>query len=384
MDNLFDVIVMGGGVVGLAAALAMAQRQYSVALIDAGTFDIDDSQPDLRVYAINQASQTLLQQLGAWQVLDKKRLSPYQHMHVWDGVTNAAIDFDSRMIASSELGTIIEESQLRKALLQKLADYPKVQRFPGQRITQLDSKNTPIKMASEHLCWQGRLLIAADGKGSPARDLLQCKLTTWSYHQQALVARVQTEKPHEKTAWQIFNADGPLAFLPLADVNQCSIVWSTSVRKAGDLMAMPEEEFNTQLTQAFASRLGEVKVLSTRHQFPLQMRHTQDYVGANWLLMGDAAHTIHPLAGLGLNVGLADLRTLLQLMDQQPNQLTSKRVLQAYQRQRKHAVWQTIAMMDSLKWLFANPLLPFARKCGLKICNSLPFIKRLFIEQAAK
>lgn len=385
MTTSFDVLIIGGGVVGLAAALAMAQRHHSVALIDAAAFDIDDSQPDLRVYAINHASQTLMEKLGAWPMLDKKRLAPYEHMHVWDAASQACIDFDSRLIASSELGTIIEESQLRKALLACLSHYSEVTLFAGQRISNVSCEKDWVTIASEQQSWQGRLLIAADGKGSPARDLLKCTMTTWSYHQQALVARVKTEKTHEKTAWQIFNPDGPLAFLPLADSHECSIVWSTTVNKVNHLMALPAEEFNQQLTQAFAARLGQAELLSTRHQFPLQMRHTQQYAGNNWLLMGDAAHTIHPLAGLGLNVGMADLAALLQLMDEEPNQLPDKRVLQAYQRQRKYEVWQTIAMMDSLKLLFANPLPPFAllRKYGLNFCNMLPFIKRFFIEQAA-
>lgn len=383
MSQQFDVVVIGGGVVGLTAALAMQSRGFSVAIIDAGNLTANTTIPDPRVYAINQASQDLLQELGVWAHLDSERLSPYRQMYVWDAASNAHIQFDARMIASDHLGTIMEESVLKQALLRLLNE--KVAFFANHRVSGLESYKDFIQISTGETSWQAQLLMIADGATSPCRELLRVPLTTWPYHQQAVVASVQTEKSHQQTAYQVFNADGPLAFLPLTQEQQCSIVWSTSTAHAQRVMALSDEDFNQELEAAFASRLGKVKVMGKRYQFPLIMRHAKQYSGERWLLLGDAAHTIHPLAGLGLNVGLADVATWLACSEKLTTLSAVKKILGSYQRQRKYAVWQVIAMMDGFKSLFTNPLAPVIalRGLGLRICNGLTPLKRIFIEQAA-
>ncbi|MCW8445306.1 UbiH/UbiF/VisC/COQ6 family ubiquinone biosynthesis hydroxylase [Fluoribacter gormanii] len=384
MSLQFNVLIIGGGIVGLTAALAMAQRGNSVAVIDAGSLKVDSSLPDTRVYAINFASQTLLQQLNAWQHLDKSRLSPYRSMYVWDAESNAHIDFDSRYIGKQNLGNIIEESVLKRALLHQVSTQPSIHLFPDNRVEEVFSDDAGVKVCSNQQTWEGQLLMIADGANSPARQKLKVPLNSWSYEQHALVATVSVEKPHQQTAYQVFRADGPLAFLPLADAHQCSIVWSTDPVHAKKLMSLSEQEFNEALTRAFAKKLGRVEVISTRHQFPLQMRHVKQYAGDRWLLLGDAAHTIHPLAGLGLNVGLADVRSWIQCLDMVQDTLLSKKALGAYQRERKHAVWQIIMMMEGFKRLFSNSFSPIVtlRGLGLSLCNRFMPIKRLFIQHA--
>jgi len=380
----FDCLIIGGGIVGLTAAVAMAKRNFTVAVIDAGVLTINTTEADPRVYAINRASQTLFQQLDVWPLLESTRISPYQHMHVWDAVTGAAIDFDARMIATNQLGSIIEESVIKNALLKKVQQEEKITLFPLSRVTKIDSKIGEITAATDEQVWQGKLLIIADGGNSPARSLLSIPITSWPYHQHAVVATVHTEKMHQLTAYQVFNPDGPLAFLPLTDPNKCSIVWSTTKAHANQLLALDEAEFNTQLSAAFAHKLGKATLIGQRYQFPLIMRHAKQYAGKNWLLMGDAAHTIHPLAGLGLNVGLADIAAWLSCLDAAGN-IVSPGNLSAYQRQRKHAVWQSIILMEGLKTLFANPLSPIAalRGLGLRLCNQAMPLKRLFMQHAA-
>ncbi|WP_019215751.1 FAD-dependent oxidoreductase [Legionella tunisiensis] len=385
MNQQFDVVVIGGGVVGLTAALAMAQQGFSTAVVDAGPLETNSEKPDSRVYAINQASQDLLQQLGAWPQLDKTRLSPYQRMYVWDATNGAHIEFDARMIAAQQLGTIVEESVLKQALLQEITQQTGITLFPKSEVTAVEQQADSITVSEASQSWQAKLLMIADGGNSPCRQLLKVPLTSWSYHHQAIVASVSTEKKHQKTAYQVFNADGPLAFLPLIDEQQCSIVWSTTPHAAKRLMALNDEEFSQALTKAFANKLGQVNVQGKRHQFPLIMRHAKQYTGKRWLLLGDAAHTIHPLAGLGLNVGLADVAAWLAcLTDKGKGTLTSPRALGAYQRQRKYAVWQVIAMMDSLKTLFTSPFTTMIalRGLGLRISNHCPPLKRLFIAHA--
>lgn len=378
-----DVIVVGGGVVGLSAALAMHHRGFSVVLIDAGTLSVSSSEVSPRVYAINHASQRLLQQLNVWDRLAKQRLSPYQHMHVWDAVKGAHIDFDTRMIACDRLGSIIDDANLRHALLQEIATQP-IRLLPEASVTAVDVGPEVVEVRAGQHCLSAKLMIVADGALSPTRELLDVPLTQWPYHQHALVATVETEKNHQHTAYQIFTPDGPLAFLPLADEHHCSIVWSSAPHLTQQRMALTEDEFNQQLTTAFQAKLGQTTLISKRHAFPLHMRHVQQYSGPRWLLMGDAAHTIHPLAGLGLNVGLADLAAWLRLLDADNHRLCSKKTLGAYQRQRKYAVWQTIALMEGFKALFLNPLPPIAalRGFGLTMCNQLTPLKRLFIEHA--
>ncbi|MFI4918475.1 MAG: FAD-dependent oxidoreductase [Legionellales bacterium] len=385
MNQPFDVLVVGGGVVGLSAALAMAQRGFSVAVIDSGTLTTDTSAQDARVYAINQASQALLQQLHVWQHLHASRMSPYQKMHVWDALSGAHIDFDARYIAAQNLGAILEESVLKQALLQQIAVVPGIALFPSCTVDNVVSDLHGVTVCSQHQVWQGQLLMIADGANSPTREQLKVALTTWPYHQQALVASVATERPHQQTAYQVFNPDGPLALLPLSTAHQCSIVWSTDLEHAQKLMNLSEQAFNEELTQAFAKKLGQIALSSPRHQFSLQMRHVKQYSGTRWLLLGDAAHTIHPLAGLGLNVGLADVSAWAACVDSIKAPFYSKRVLGAYQRERKSAVWQIIMLMEGFKRVFGSSVAPVAalRGLGLNACNQFTPLKRLFIQHAA-
>jgi 2-octaprenylphenol hydroxylase len=385
MSQCFDVLIVGGGIVGLTAALAMAERDYTVAIIDGGSLKIDTSKADQRVYAMNKASQNILTELGVWQHLDAARVAPYDKMYVWDGVSGAHIDFNSRSVASSSLGTILEESVLKQALLQQIADQPTISLFPHSFVDEIHISDQEAKLSSTNKTWEGQLLMIADGPDSPTRKKLNIELTSWSYNQNALVARVQTEKIHQGTAYQVFNPDGPLAFLPLSDPNHCSIVWSTDPKRAQNLMTLDKEEFNNQLTQAFGGRLGAVTLLSDRYQFPLHMRHVKQYTGKRWLLLGDAAHTIHPLAGLGLNVGLADVRSWLNCLDSSNDILVSRKALGAYQRERKNEVWQIILLMEGFKMFFGYSLTPMTllRGWGLSICNGIAPLKRLFIQHAS-
>jgi 2-polyprenylphenol 6-hydroxylase len=385
MNSNYDVLVVGGGIVGLTAALAMARRHYHVAVIDGGELTTNIDVPDARVFAINHASKTLFESLGVWDSIDTKRISPYTHMHVWDGVNSASIDFDARTILAPSLGAILEESVIKDALLHRIAQQSNISLYPKQQVEHVECTAEQVKLLSKDGHWVGQLLMIADGAKSPLRDLLGVELTSWPYNHHAIVATVRTEKPHQQTAYQIFNPDGPLAFLPLVDPHHCSIVWSTQPTRVEQLMSLSEEPFCQELSKAFAYRLGQAELISTRHQFPLQMRHVKQYVGHRWLLLGDAAHTIHPLAGLGLNLGLADIDQWLQLLDTHKRSIISKKLLGAYQRSRKHEVWQVILLMEGFKRFFSytNPPLLTLRGIGLRFCNNFTPLKRLFIQHAS-
>lgn len=385
MSQSFDVIVIGGGIVGLSAAAAMSQLGIHVALIDAGPLSANLDSIDPRVYAINHASQSLLQSIGAWDRIEKSRISPYQRMHVWDSLSQAAIDFDARMVGRDRLGTILEESVLKQALLQQISTQ-NICVFPNTTVTHILSTPEAMHINTDKATWQAKLLIVADGAMSTARKLLNIPMRSWPYHQHAIVTLIRTEKPHERMAYQVFHPDGPLAFLPLSDPHLCSIVWSISSAKAQTLMALADEPFAEKLAHVFEAKLGSCKVMGKRHTFPLHMRHTKQYSGSRWVLMGDAAHTIHPLAGLGLNIGLADLNTWLSYFNNGSVSQIPNKVLGAYQRQRQYDVWQMIALMGGLKALFSNPFSPVValRGLGLSACHQLLPLKQWFIAQASK
>ena len=385
MNPLYDVLVVGAGVVGLTAAIGMKQRGFSVALMDAGDMLVDTRSLDPRVYAINRASQSLFQRLGVWEHLNSARLSPYTHMHVWDAMNGAHIDFDSRMVASDRLGTIIEESVIKEALLATVSKEA-IPLWTKHRVVSLQLNTDSVSISTDAGTMHAKLLVVADGALSATRQLLNVPITTWPYHQQAMVALIRTETPHQQTAYQVFNPDGPLAFLPMADPHLCSIVWSTTARRAQHLMTVPEATFAQTLAEAFGTTLGTCALEGKRKAFPLHMRHAQQYAGARWLLMGDAAHTIHPLAGLGLNVGLADVASWFTQLDAHSSSFDSNRILGTYQRERKYEVWQMIGLMEALKAIFANPLPPIAalRGLGLQACDHLLPLKRMFIGQAAR
>lgn len=383
MQQTYDLIIIGGGIVGLSAALGMSSFGFSVALIDSGP-SAHKNATDTRVYAINQASKRLFQELACWSLISDKDLSPYQHMHVWEPKHRHCLDFDARLAAQAELGFIIKDAVIKEALLQKIAEHDNIHLFSSATVTGLVVNEEDILVSSANHRWQGRFLMAADGGDSPTRTLLNIPIKSRPYHQHALIATVSTEKPHQQTAWQVFNPNGPLAFLPLKDPKQCSIVWSLSPEEALRHATSSDEAFEQDISQAFAHKLGQVKLLSKRFHFPLVMRHTERYTGGRWLLLGDAAHTIHPLAGLGLNLGLEDVASCLALLKAEGSPQFSQGMLASFHRERKRVVSQTIALLDAIQFLFSTKSAPLIglRNLGLSVFNRFTPLKRFIIEQA--
>lgn len=383
MTQSVDFIVVGGGIVGLSAAIALRQRGFNVTVLEASEFTCDVQDPAQRVYAINHASQTFFQDIGVWTHIDASRMAPYQRMHVWDGQSQKAIDFDARMIARDRLGVMLEEAPLKMALIQQ-AQALEVDCIAHWQTQHIDPQEDAIHIQSADQRWRAQGLIIADGARSRTRDLLGIEMVTWPYHQQAIVAKVRTEKAHDRTAFQVFCPEGPLAFLPMAHPHESAIVWSTSRPHAHTLLGLAEGEFEQQLRCAFQDRLGQTQLLSKRNNFPLHMQHVKRYTGPRWVVMGDAAHTIHPMAGLGLNIGLADVTHWLRYFPQQSRLIPTEHMIRGYQRQRKHALWQMIVFLQALHMLFTHSYLPIRilRGVGLTLCNQLPFVKRLLIEHA--
>ena len=308
-SQAYDIAIVGGGMVGLATAIGLAQADLNVVVIDAGQTEAVSGEPRLRVSAINKASQRLLENLGAWSYLDTSRATPYQKMAVWDKDGFGKIAFDANSISETSLGAIIENDAISFALAKRASEFDNITHIQNQRLERIafGEREAWLTLAngadSEIESVSAALVIAADGANSWVREQCKIPLTFWDYGHHAIVATICTEMPHLATARQVFLQDGPLAFLPLYEDNLCSIVWSVPPERATELLAMDKVQFERNLTAAFDGRLGICKLESERHAFPLRMRYARHFARHRLVLAGDAAHTIHPLAGQGVNLG---------------------------------------------------------------------------------
>jgi len=388
-QHQFDVIVVGAGMVGAALALALGRHDFKVALVDAYAPQLEWPQDgyDIRVSAITRASQQLFESLDAWSVMQAERISPYRDMHVWDAGGDGLIHFDSAEIGEPDLGHIIENRVIIKGLHQRLAEQKNITAFWPRRSTELDLNASQARLTLEDGTeLQARLLVGADGARSWVRQQAGISVKGWDYDQVALVTWVKPEKFHQETAWQRFLATGPLAFLPLTE-GYCSIVWSTSPAHAAQLQAMEPDRFAQELQAAFENKLGAIEAVGPRAMFPLRSFETQHYILPRLALVGDAAHTIHPLAGQGVNLGLADMASLVQVLieaQQQQRDIGSEKILRRYERWRRADNRSMLLAMDGFKRLFSTDqsLLRWVRNLGLNLTDrSLP-IKRLIMHQA--
>lgn len=388
-QHQFDVIVVGAGMVGAALALALGRHDFKVALVDAHAPQLEWSQDgyDIRVSAITRASQQVFESLDAWSVMQAERISPYRDMHVWDAGGDGVIHFDSAEIGEADLGHIIENRVILKGLHHRLAEQKNISVFWPRQSTKLDLNASQARLTLEDGTeLHARLLVGADGARSWVRQQAGISVKGWDYDQVALVTWVKPEKFHQETAWQRFLATGPLAFLPLTE-GYCSIVWSTSPAHASQLQAMESDRFAQELQAAFENKLGAIEAVGPRAMFPLRSFETQHYILPRLALVGDAAHTIHPLAGQGVNLGLADMASLVQVLieaQQQQRDIGSEKILRRYERWRRADNRSMLLAMDGFKRLFSTDqsLLRWARNLGLNLTDrSLP-IKRLIMQQA--
>ncbi len=384
-----QVCIVGGGCIGLTLALGLAKQGSSVVLLDAGEAVTElDPEFGLRVSALSNASQELFEQLDVWQHIMALRAAPYTKMAVRDEKNIGNIHFDAHELDLTALGHIVENDVIRQALINECKQFDNLELMFNTRYQAIHQTETDVLITLENgMPIMAKLLVACDGANSAIREQFKMPLTFWDYDHHALVATIKTDLPHESVARQIFLNDGPLAFLPLPEPNTHSIVWSTSPSKANDLCQMPQTEFNKALAAAFDMQYGLCEVVSDRVAFPLKMRYSRKWLENRVILMGDAAHTIHPLAGLGMNLGLKDVAKLLVLLEQEPSdEFAPRRLLREYEMARKADAQTHIAMMQGLKELFegTNPIKQLVRGIGLNLVDNLGPLKNLFAEKAIK
>ncbi|SFW38322.1 2-octaprenyl-6-methoxyphenol hydroxylase /2-octaprenyl-3-methyl-6-methoxy-1,4-benzoquinol hydroxylase [Pseudomonas fluorescens] len=394
MELRADLLIVGAGMVGSALALALQGSGLQVLLLDGSPMSVKPFDPQAafepRVSALSTASQRILDRLGVWQGVTTRRASPYTDMHVWDGSGTGQIHFSAASLHAETLGHIVENRVVQDALLDRLHDCD-LGLLANARLEQMRrSGDDWLLTLADGRTLRAPLVIAADGANSAVRRLTGVATREWDYLHHAIVTSVRSARPHRMTAWQRFTDNGPLAFLPLERDGQhdwCSIVWSTTPEEAQRLMALDDSEFCNELERAFEGQLGPVLSADPRLCVPLRQRHAKRYVAEGLALIGDAAHTIHPLAGQGVNLGFLDAAVLAEVLLHaagRGERLADVKVLSRYERRRMPHNLALMAAMEGFERLFQADPLPvrWLRNTGLKLVDRLPEAKALFVREA--
>ncbi|MGX3021863.1 FAD-dependent monooxygenase [Ursidibacter sp. B-7004-1] len=386
-----DIVIVGGGMVGLALASLLAESNCTIKIIEKSVPILANNKISNRVSAINFASQQMLMQTGAWQKIPTERLSPYSQMFVWEKDSFAHIHFDNqdpiiKQLGLEQLGFIIENQQIQSALWQVVSQQKNVEIILSSPKTFGVSEQGAFLTLENGEMLATKLVVGADGANSWVRKQANIPLVSQDYQHTALVCNVKTAESHQQTARQIFSPESILAFLPLNDPHHCSIVWSLPPEQAQTLSEVDETEFNKALTIAFDNRLGLCELQTERHIYPLTARYARNFAQPRIVLVGDAAHTIHPLAGLGVNLGFADVITLsaeLKRHIELGNDIGEYRHLRQFERLRKVEAVKVLTAMKGLKELFAgnHPVKKLLRGVGVALSNKNSHIKKLFIQQ---
>lgn len=400
MSIKFDIIIIGGGMVGLAMAASLAESDLKILLVEKQDLSqslsmdllldeaIADEDFDVRVSAISPGNRNFLNNLNVWQNIPQQRQANYQKMQVWDGDGTGKIEFSAAGIAQPDLGVIAENKVIQTALLKSIQAFGNISCCFAKELEQINITKDYVEIRlSDGSYREGKLLIGADGAHSVVRKKQAIESKQTSYQQIAFVANVKTEFSHQQTAWQRFTPSGPVAFLPLAKENLCSVVWTLDEQKAEALKLIDKQAFANKLQQAFESKLGKVTAVSEHFGFPLVKRHSERYLSDRVALVGDAAHTIHPLAGQGVNLGFQDVACLAKLimqLHQQRRDFGLEQNLRPFERERKTENLIMQNAMSGFKHLFANQIMPVTilRNFAMSALDKIPMAKEIIIKKA--
>lgn len=386
------IIVCGGGIAGLACAVGLVRAGLDVQILGPkhAPMDLAKDQYHPRVYAISSSSKTLLEQIGAWNLIDEKRITLVEAMEVYgdaDGLLNLSAWQDARL----NLAWIVESGELERAL-QQVVKVLNINWLEDQFLSYTEQNDKVVVHTAKGKSINGSLLIGADGGKSAVRQAAKINHSYTPYGDMGVVAHLNIELPHQNRAYQWFTGDSVFALLPMPDTDdgdQASLVWSMSDYKARQWLAMDAHDqadyFMRNALAITGARLGRVSLRSKPQGFPLTLERTA-MVANGVALIGDAAHRVHPLAGQGLNLGLGDVHDLIQVLStKSPYPYGSMRVLSRYRRMRAEPVLAMALVTDGLHKLFASQCTPlaWARNIGMQAVNNIPFIKRQLIKSAA-
>lgn len=389
-NKQYDIIILGSGMVGTALACALADTNLRIALLDRQKPQIDwpIEGYDLRVSALTYASQKILSHIGAWPIMLKRRVTPFSRMLVWDATGDGKIEFDAENSGVPQLGHIVENRVTQGALFERIEKCKNIDYLQPVTATKVLTDEDKAELSlDDGSILEANLIVGADGARSWLRQQANIQVSTKDYDQKGVVTTVKTEFHHNNTARQRFLPTGPLAFLPLPD-GHCSIVWSTTSDEADRLVKLDENAFKEELEHALGeSELGKIESIGVRAAFPLKKQHADQYCAQRLVLVGDAAHTIHPLAGQGVNLGLLDIATLaeeiISAIDKRRD-IGSQSLLRRYERRRKGENLLMMSSMDGFHALFSNDNkgLSFVRNLGLNITDKITPLKSRLMEHA--
>jgi 2-octaprenylphenol hydroxylase len=380
----YDIVIVGAGMVGATLACTLGESHLNVALIEGqppAAFD-PQGEYDLRVSAITLASRAIFENLGAWPTMVARRVSPLRGMRVWDADGDARIAFDSAELGEAELGYIIENRVVAAGLWDRLRDLGTVELVCPASIAALALRDDGADVTlTDGQRLRTRLVVGADGARSQVRSLAGIATRGWGYQQDAIVTTVHTEQAHQEIAWQRFLPTGPLAFLPLNEPHLCSIVWSCARPRGSELMALDDVTFLQELQTAFGDDLGRLEAIGARAAFALSLSHAEHYVLPRLALIGDAAHTVHPLAGQGVNLGLGDAAVLAEVIDEArrtQRDIGALPTLRRFERWRKGDNLAMLGVTDAFQHLFGANRAALApiRNAGMGLFNRLTPAKR--------
>ena len=391
----YDVMIVGGGLAGLSLACLLGRHGMKIACIDQA--DPKSKPKDQRTTAISYGSRKILERADIWQYISET--CPIKDIQILDGKSPILLEFLSTEVDNKSFGWIVDNHDLKLALMKRLKDFKNVDHIAPAKVDSFE-----ITSDSAHIHLQngdtvtGTLIIGADGRRSTVREYMvqNCDLRTrqWSYHQRAVICMVAHENPHDNIAVEHFWPEGPFAILPAAngkdgkkDVHRSSVVFTEHGPEKNSLMKMSDQEFEAALAARFPARYGDVRVLGDRISYPLGLIHAAEYTAPRMILVSDAAHGIHPIAGQGLNLGFRDLGTLDEILSREfaaGSDLAAPEILAEYTRRRRPDNMAMVAMTDGLNRLFSNNILPVRvlRKTGLRLVSRLKPAKDFFMKQA--
>ena len=384
----YDAVVIGAGMVGATLASLLSRAGFSVALVEAvepPAFEAD-AEVGLRVSAISPGSAAVLEQAGAWKKISAQRVRPYRRMQVEDGLELDPLVFDAPVFNLERLGTIVENALLQWSVWQVVSAGGLVDIYcPDQlEAIELSGERNRVTLGSGKVLLAG-LVVGADGAASRVRKSLAVRQRHFAYNQHAVVAVVGKQKPNPGVAWQRFLATGPLAFLPLAD-GRSSIVWTAPSAEAQRLLALDDAAFAIELDAASSGWLGKVESVGPRAAFPLSMRLSECYASRRTVLMGDAAHVVHPLAGQGVNLGFMDAAALTEMLLAERlagEDFGSAATLRSYDRSRRSESETMAFGMHAIRSLFAVDGLAPIRRAGLALVKRSWLARDMFLQRAA-
>lgn len=379
--NDFDVVVIGGGMVGAATAIGFAKQGRRVAVVE-GVMpqEFEPSQAmDVRISAISQTSVDLLESLGAWESIEQMRVCPYRRLETWEH-PECRTRFSAESLGLEQLGYMVENRVIQLGLWGSMQTYPNITLFCPDKLVSItfgERNSVELQSGAELVCdW----VIGADGANSRVRELAKIGITAWDYRQHCMLINVETEKSQQDITWQQFFPSGPRSFLPLGG-NQASLVWYDAPNRIKQLSSMAPEQLRLQILSHFPEELGDIKVLK-QGSFPLTRRHAQTYVSHNCVLIGDSAHTINPLAGQGVNLGFKDVSTLLECTDSMEELLL--KAFRQYERKRRPDNLLMQTGMDFFYKTFSNDITPlkFVRNAALKLAEQAGPVKEQVLRYA--